>query len=124
MDGPESGAGELTAWPAFRRTVLAALETTIAESGIATGVRGTSLTILLLASLAVAPLAHAAEAERVIVTNAHLIGRAAAAQDVRVNLLIVDGTLAVVTKDELVIQPGDVAVDASAGFLFGELVLG
>jgi len=97
---------------------------TIAESGIATGVRGTSLTILLLAFLAVAPLAHAADGERIIVTNAHLIGRAAAAQDVRVNLLVVDGKLAVVTKDELVIQPGDVAVDASAGFLFGELVLG
>ena len=97
---------------------------TIAESGIATGVRGTSLTILLLASLAVAPLAHAADAERIIVTNAHLIGRAAAAQDVRVNLLIVDGALRVVTKDDVVIQAGDVAVDASAGFLFGEVVLG
>jgi hypothetical protein len=38
---------------------------------------------------------------------------------VRVNLLIVGGKLVVVTKDELVIQPGDVAVDASAGFLLG-----
>ncbi|MDH3814895.1 MAG: porin, partial [Acidobacteriota bacterium] len=62
--------------------------------------------------------------ERIVVTNARLIGRDAPAQDVPINLLIVDGKLAVVTKDDLVIQPGDVAVDASGGFLFGQLVLG
>jgi len=87
-------------------------------------IRRTQLAILLLAASVAAPVAHAADAERIVVTNAHLIGRAAAAQDVRVNLLVVGGQLAVVTKDDLVVKPGDVAVDASAGFLFGELVLG
>ena len=80
--------------------------------------------MLFLAMWTAVPVVHAADTERIIVTNAHLIGRDAPSEDVRVNLLIVDGKLAVVTKDELVIQPGDVAVDASGGFLFGELVLG
>jgi len=86
--------------------------------------KSTWAVVLLWASLAVAPVAHAADAERIIVTNARLVGRDASAQDVPVNLLIVDGRLAVVTKDELVIQSGDVAVDASAGYLVGRLVLG
>jgi phosphate-selective porin OprO/OprP len=77
-----------------------------------------------LAVLGIAPAAHAADAERIIVTNARLIGRTAPSEDVHVNLLIVGGKLVVVTKDELVIQPDDVAVDASAGFLLGQLVLG
>jgi phosphate-selective porin OprO/OprP len=81
------------------------------------------LTFLLLGATAVAPVAHAAD-ERILVMNAHLIGRDAPSGDVRVNLLIVEGKLAVVTKDALVVQPDDVAVDASGGFLFGELVLG
>jgi hypothetical protein len=29
-----------------------------------------------------------------------------------------------VTKDQLVIQPGDTAVDSNGGFLFGQLALG
>jgi phosphate-selective porin OprO/OprP len=78
----------------------------------------------MLAVFAVAPVAPAAEAERIIVTNAQLIGRDAPSKDVRVSLLIAGGKLAVVTKDDLVIEPGDVAVDASDGFLFGQLVMG
>ena len=84
----------------------------------------TLLTFLLLAVLAIASVAHAGDAERIIVTNVELISRDDASLDVRVNLLIVDGELAVVSKDSLVVQPGDIAVDASGGFLFGELVLG
>ena len=87
-------------------------------------IRRTQLTILLLAAFAVAPVAHAADAERIVVKNVHLIGRGAPSEDVRVNLLVVGGKLTVVTKDDLVVQPDDVAVDAGAGFLFGELVLG
>jgi len=45
-------------------------------------------------------------------------------QDVAVNLLIVNGNLIVVTKNELVIEPGDTAVDSNGGFLFGQLALG
>ena len=87
-------------------------------------IRIVSLTILLLAAYAAAPVAHAADPERIVVTNARLIGRDAPAKDVRVNVLIVGGKLVVVTRDELVIRPGDIAVDASAGFLFGQLVMG
>ncbi len=85
--------------------------------------RGLSL-VILLAVCAVAPVAYAADAERIIVTNARLVGRDAAAQDVAINVLIVDGKLSVVTKDELVIKPGDIAVDSNSGFLFGQLALG
>jgi hypothetical protein len=49
--------------------------------------------ILLMAIFAVAPAANAAEPERIIVTNARLVGRDAAAQDTAVNVLIVDGRL-------------------------------
>ena len=80
--------------------------------------------ILLFAACGVTPVAIAADSERIIVTNARLVGRDAAAQDAAVNVLIVDGRLAVVTKDQLVIQPGDTAVDSSGGFLFGQLALG
>ena len=66
----------------------------------------------LLAACIAAPIAIAAEPERIIVTNARLVGRDAAAQDLAVNVLIVDGKLSVVTKDELVIEPGNVAIIA------------
>ena len=80
--------------------------------------------ILLMAACAIAPAAIAEDAERIIVTNARLVGRDAAAQDTAVSLLIVDGRLTVVTKDQLVIQQGDTAVDSNGGFLFGQLALG
>ena len=63
--------------------------------------------VLLVASIAVlalagqAPVAHAAGPERIIITNAKLVGRDTAAQDVAINILIVDGKLKVVTKDEI-----------------------
>jgi len=82
------------------------------------------IVLLLLSASPGAAAASAAEPERIIVKNTRLVGRDAPAQDVAVNLLIVGGKLAVVTKDELVIQPGDVAVDAGGGFLFGQLALG
>jgi phosphate-selective porin OprO/OprP len=80
--------------------------------------------IFLLAACAVTPLASAEDSERIIVKDARLVGREAAAQDVAVNVLIVDGRLTVVSKDELVIEPGDTAVDSNGGFLFGQLALG
>ncbi len=80
--------------------------------------------VILLAVCVAAPVGYAADAERIIITNARLVGREAATQDVAVNVLIVDGKLSVVTKDELVIEPGDVALDSNGGFLFGQLALG
>jgi len=70
------------------------------------------------------PVAPAEKAGRIVITNVQLIGRDVPSQDVAVNLLIVDGKLVVVTKDKLVIEPGDTAVDASGGFLLGTLILG
>ena len=87
-------------------------------------------TILLVASIAVlalagqTPVAHAEDSERIIVTNAKLVSRDGAVQDVAINILIVDGKLKVVTKDELAIEPGDITVDSNGGFLFGQLALG
>jgi phosphate-selective porin OprO/OprP len=87
-------------------------------------VRHRLFTLAVLLGIAVAPVAYAQVDERIIVVNTQLVGRDAAAQDVAINLLIVNGKLAVVTKDELVIEPGDTAVDSSGGFLFGQLALG
>ena len=87
-------------------------------------IRRALLAMLLLTAGAVDSIARADDAERIVVTNARLIGRQEASEDVPVNLLIVGGRLVVVTKDELIIQSGDVAVDASSGFLLGQLVMG
>lgn len=78
----------------------------------------------LLACCVTVPFAHAVGVERIIVTNAKLVGRDGAEQDAAISVLIVDGKLTVVTKDELVIQPGDLAIDSNGGFLFGRLALG
>ena len=82
------------------------------------------LFVLLIAVCAFAAVANAADPERIVVMNTHLAGRDAPSQDVAVNLLIVNGKLSVVTKDTLVIEPGDTAVDANGGFLLGQLALG
>ena len=96
----------------------------ITGSKIVAGWKILLFTVLLLTNSAIAPIAHADNSERIIVLNSRLVGRDASAQDVAINLLIVDGKLIVVTKDELVIEPGDIAVDSSGGFLFGQLALG
>ena len=83
-----------------------------------------SLAILVLAVCTVAPATDATAKERIVLLNSRLVGRGDAAQDVAVNLIIVDGKLVVVTKDELVIKPDDTAVDANGGYLFGQLALG
>jgi len=83
--------------------------------------RTISISLLLAFTCAISTVA---EAQRIVVTNIHLAGRDAPVQDVAVNLLIVNGRLSVVTKDALVIQPGDTAVDSNGGFLVGRLALG
>ena len=98
--------------------------TSVYTTQLSCSFRVVPLVILLLAVLAVAPVAQATDAERIVVLNVRLAGRDAPKHDVPVNLLIVGGNLAVVTKDSLVIQSSDVGVDASGGFLLGQLVLG
>lgn len=80
-------------------------------------------TVAVALSLA-APGAHAQEPGRVVVLQARLGANADPAKDVPVNLLIENGELQVVTEDNLVVEHGDVAVDATGGFLLGKLVLG
>ena len=82
------------------------------------------LAIVSVTAPTVATAAASADAERLVVLNARLIGRNTPSEDVSVNLLIVGGELVLVTKDRLEIKPDDLAVDASAGFLLGKLVTG
>ena len=96
----------------------------IADSRALTRHGTTLLALLLLATFAVPSAAHAQDDERIVITNVRLAGRDAPAQDVPVNLLIVNGDLAVVTSDDLVVLESDVAVDAGGGFLTGQLVMG
>jgi phosphate-selective porin OprO/OprP len=68
--------------------------------------------------------AAAAVKRRVLVFRAKLIGRLDPTADQEVNLLVEDGRLVLITKDPLVVRPGDVALDAEGGFLLGQLALG
>ncbi len=95
-----------------------------AGPSLAAGSSTLLLAIPLLVACAVAPVARAADPERLVVANARLVGRDAALQDAVVNVLVVDGKLLVITSDELIIEPDDIALDSSGGFLFGQLVLG
>ena len=61
---------------------------------------------------------------RVLIRNAYLIGRQAVVEDVLVNILIVDGKLEVVTRDDIPPAPAEIAVDAQGGFLMGNLKIG
>ena len=58
---------------------------------------------LLLTACSAPPIVKGSDTERIIVTNSRLVGREAAAQDVAVNVVIVDGKLSVVTKHDLVV---------------------
>jgi phosphate-selective porin OprO/OprP len=80
--------------------------------------------VLALAICLLAPATQAIASERIVLLNSRLVGRGEASLDIAVNLLIVEGKLVMVTKDELVIEPEDTALDANGGFLFGQLALG
>jgi phosphate-selective porin OprO/OprP len=61
---------------------------------------------------------------RVLIYHVRLIGRLDPSLDVTVNLLIEGGRLRVVTREPLVTRPEDLALDATGGFLLGNLALG
>jgi len=82
------------------------------------------LGVLLAMAFGVVSTAQAQDGERIVITNVRLPGRDSSTQDVPVNLLIVGGELAVVTRDDLVILEDDTAVDAGARVVMGQLVLG
>jgi len=62
--------------------------------------------------------------ERIVIKNAHLIGRRGGVEDVLVNIRIVDGKLNVVTQDDISHATATIAVDAEKGFLMGNLQIG
>ena len=68
--------------------------------------KSTWAVVLLWASLAIAPVAQAADAGRIIVTNARPVGRDESAQDVPVNLLIVDYRLDIPLPADLTLSVG------------------
>jgi len=59
-----------------------------------------------------------------VVRNVYLIGRHDVANDVLVSIVILDGVLQVVTRDEVPPGIAELTVDAGGGFLFGKLDLG
>jgi phosphate-selective porin OprO/OprP len=54
----------------------------------------------------------------------YLVGNAGAENDLLVNLLIIDGRLKVVTRDEIRMSKTRITIDAKNGFLMGNLLIG
>ena len=63
-------------------------------------------------------------ADSILIRNVHLIGVAGAENDVLANLLIIDGKLKVVTRDEIPETQTKITIDAQNGFLMGNLLIG
>ena len=80
-------------------------------------------TFLLLAAM-LDLVAQAAEPDTILIKNVHLIDREAVAEDAVVNILITDGKLDVVTRDDIAPEDVELAVDAQKGFLLGNLGMG
>jgi len=67
----------------------------------------------------VCPPAQAEDTETVLIRNVRMIDRDGEAEDVVVNILIKDGKLDVVTKDEFAAPEAALVVDAQNGVLLG-----
>jgi len=78
---------------------------------------------LVLIAMPVVPV-QAAEPVRVLIRNVHLIDREGVKEDALVNILITDGTLEVVTQDEIDSGVAKLNIDAKDGFLLGKLAIG
>ncbi len=65
-----------------------------------------------------------AQATRVVIIDVRLIGQNDPSLDRRVNLLVEGGRLVVVTEQPPGVRAGDITVDASGGFVLGQLSLG
>ncbi len=78
---------------------------------------------LVLIAMPVVPV-QAAEPVRVLIRNVHLIDREGVKEDALVNILITDGTLEVVTQDEIDSGVAKLNIDAKDGFLLGNLAIG
>jgi len=74
---------------------------------------------LVLIAMPVVPV-QAAEPVRVLIRNVHLIDR----EGVKEDALVTDGTLEVVTQDEIDSGVAKLNIDAKDGFLLGNLAIG
>ena len=63
-------------------------------------------------------------ADSLLIRNVHLVGVAGAENDVLANLLIIDGKLKLVSRDEIPKTQTKITVDAQNGFLMGNLLIG
>ncbi len=62
--------------------------------------------------------------DSLLIKNVYLISREDTAGDIKVNLLMVDKTLQIVTKDDIVFGPGTRTLDGKEGYLMGKMVIG
>jgi phosphate-selective porin OprO/OprP len=86
--------------------------------------RHISLAMCLALTLAPTMLVLAAEPARILITDVTLINRQEGAEDVVADLLITDGQLEVITKDDIETEAADLVVDGKGGFLLGKLEIG
>jgi phosphate-selective porin OprO/OprP len=78
--------------------------------------------VLLLVGLTSQVVAQVIDPQNIVIKNVYIATEGA--EDVPVNLLIRDNKLELLSKDEIPIPDGYVALDAVGGFLIGNLVLG
>ena len=62
--------------------------------------------------------------DSILIRNVYLVGIAGAENDVLANLLIIDGRLKVVTRDNIPEKEARITVDAQNGYLMGNLLIG
>lgn len=62
--------------------------------------------------------------ENILIRNVTVIDQERKSEDVVVSILIKQGKLNLVTKDQIAISKDDIAFDATGGFIFGELEVG
>lgn len=88
------------------------------------GSRFVPIVAFMLLAVMTALTAQAADPDKILIKNVHLIDREKVAEDVVVNILITDNKLEVVTKDDIDPETVNIVVDAQGGFLLGELEMG
>jgi phosphate-selective porin OprO/OprP len=83
-----------------------------------------TLLFLCISFLALPATAQVVDPQNVLVKNVFIVGRADEGESTPVNILIRDGRLEIVTKDEVALADGTVPIDGNGGFVVGALVIG
>jgi phosphate-selective porin OprO/OprP len=86
------------------------------------GMKNLSLVLLLLLGLTSQVAAQVIDPQNVVIENVYIATEGT--EDVPVNLLIRDNKLELVSKDQIPVPDGCVALDAVGGYLIGNLALG